>query len=256
MLPALAGFDARPTADGYILVPRDGARGFIRYERRVRPLRSVSVLLAPRLAGMPTAQRGPTVPVVTDEGEHAARVSVDGGAGLQRELGFVFGDDFVAIVDATCTDRSSVARFADAVDALVRGIVLGAPLRRRRYAYAMPMGRRPRVRDLETDWIADDTLTVFPAERVGSERALAIASRDGFVVQALDRIDADTTVVIATAMQRWRAVEVRAINGWMYAMELVASSARSLDPLRACMASIESLSAPPARTLVPVFEVD
>lgn len=252
MLPALAGFAARPTAYGYLLVPED-ATGFIRYERRVRPLASVSSLAAARLGGMQVTSRGTVRPMFTAEGEHAARLVLEGvrdRAWLRRELGVVLGDDFASVIDATCIDHAAIELYEAAVDKLVSGFVLGAPMRRRRYRYAAPDGRRPRVRDLETDWIASDKLTVFPAERAGPELTFAIAKREGHDVVNVERVDEETTLVIATRGLSWRAVVARS-HGWLYPMELVARSERSPDPLLACIASIELLPEPVQRA--PVF---
>jgi len=238
VLPHLPGFDARPTATGYLLAPSDARSGFIRYERRVRPLRSMSSLVAPRIANLRETERSPITALFTTEGEHAARLTILGNARsgdvwMRREFGIVFGDDFASIIDATCIDRADPDLFDAAVDKLVRGVSFGAALRRRRYRYAAP-DRTPRVRDLETDWIRNDTLTVFPAERAGNEHALAIARRDGLAITNIERIDPasisptpasiermdDITLVTASSDTRWRVVATRARHGWLYAMEL------------------------------------
>lgn len=259
MLPALAGFVARPTAVGYLLVR--ARSGFIRYERRVRPISAVSALVEARLDQMTVTARSPITATYTAEGEHAARVTLDGtrdGSWIRREIGVVFGDDFASVVDATCIDRTEIELFEAAVDTLVRGLVLGAPARRRRYRYSAPPGRRPRVRYLETDWIADDTLTVFPAERAGPELTFAIAKRDHHDVVTVDRHDDTTTIVVAASAHRWRAVAATSRSGWLYAMELVACRERTLEPLLACIASIVPLPEPQQRSapVLGVFEVE
>ena len=255
MLPHLPGFDARPTAYGYLLVPANARSGFVRYERRVRPLVAVSALVNARIAGVQVTERGPIVPMFTSEGEYAARITLQGsqaGAWMRRDFGVVFGDDFASVIDATCSEPAEAELFDAAVDKLVGGLVLGAPLRRRRYRYAAPADRRPRVRDLETDWIGDGMLTVFPAEREGPSFALAIAKRDEHEIASVDRIDDEITIVIASTAKRWRAVAARANQGWLYSMELVAPTTRPLDALVACIRSIEPLPPPSTRT-APIF---
>jgi hypothetical protein len=256
VLPHLPGFDPRPTAYGYLLVPAASRAGFIRYERRVRPLVRISALVDARLAGMTVTERGPIAARFTAEGEYAARVTLRGthGQWMQRDFGVVLGDDFASVIDATCVVRAEAELFDSAVDRLITQLVLGAPLRRRRYRYTAPADRRPRVRDLETDWIGDGTLTVFPAERAGIELALAVAQRDGLTIDRVDRTDDDVTIVLASAERRWRAVAARISNGWLYAMELVAPAARPLDALRACLASADRLPAPPTIITAPIFD--
>ncbi len=254
MLAAIPGFQARPTAYGYLLVP--GAKsGFIRYERRVRPLCNVSTLVEARLAGMQVSSRGAITPMFTFEGEHAARISLEGsrdGAWLRRDFGVVFGDDFASVLDATCLERTEGRVFEAATDMLVRELVLGAPARRRRFRYAAPAGRTPRVRHLETDWLGDDLLTVFPAERADPDLMFALAKRDDHEIVRVERVDEDTTCVVAASRVRWRAVAARTQHGWCYLMELVGRAARPLAPLLACSSSIELLPAPRA-TPTPVF---
>jgi hypothetical protein len=259
VLPALAGFNARPTAYGYLLVPNTRT-GFIRYERRIRPLHHVSALVDARIVGMRVTSRSAITSLFTHEGEYAARVSVEGtqDRSMRRDFGVVFGDDFASVIDATCIERGEAELYEAAVDTLVHGLVLGAPHRRRRYRYAAPADRTPRVRHLETDWLAGDTLTVFPAERADVDLTFAAARRDDHAIISVERRDEETTLVIAASASRWRAVAARAKHGWLYLMELVAHSARPLDPLLSCCASIELLPAPLGRPapVLGAFEVE
>jgi len=246
MIRNLPGFTPRPTATGYLLAPLDAPHlGVLGYHARVRPLARVSELVRGRLAPefVETA-RSPIQALVTDEGEDAARVTVTGthgGHGVQRDFGFVFADDFAAVIDGTCVERAAAERFEQAATQLVRGVSLGMPARRRRFRYAAPVNRRPFVRGLETDWIAvGDVLTVFPAEVSGLEWESVIAGRNGFTI-ADSRTMGSGIVVTTSALSGsrpcWRAVAAIAEGGWLYLMELTSAAPRPLDPLLACLAS-------------------
>src|SRR5262249_48466528 len=136
---------------------------------RVRPLGRIGALVREHLAAEPqftdwvlpdAAER-----LVTTEGEHAALVTLRGrerGAPAQRDLGFVFGDDFYAAVLGQCFDE---ARFGE-LTAKVRGLILADShalgVRRRRFEYAPPPDWEPIVENLVTDWYPPG----YPAEGV------------------------------------------------------------------------------------------
>lgn len=260
MLPHLPAFAARPTATGYLLAPLAATRsGVIRYIERVCPLQRVSDLVRARLlSGFIETARSPIEPLVTVEAEHAARITITGHHGerwVQRDFGFVFGDDFAVLLDGTCLDRAASELFTAATTELVRGVRLGMPFRRRRFRYAAPPDRVAFVRGLETDWLsAANVLTVFPAERGNLDQLSSIACRNGFMAEQTSTTA--VTTIIATAPSRWRAVAGVEEAGWLYFMELTATSPRSLDPLLACMLSRSPLPAPPTTPATPLYEVD
>jgi hypothetical protein len=242
MIRNLRGFVARPTASGYLLAPADApGSGVIRYEARVRPLRRVSEMVAPRLPPpFVETSRTPIVPFVTAEGEDGARLTVH-GRGVQRDFAFVFGDDFAATLDASSITDGP--RFTAAVATLADGVTLGMPLRRRRFRYQPPAGWMPFVRGLETDWTSPDgrqRLTVFPAERAGLEHVAVVAARHG--------VPLDPASTPALALAGHRAVAGRVAHGWLALMEL---SAPPFAVLEATLATAE-LPRPPAG--IPSFQ--
>jgi hypothetical protein len=139
--------------------PAGRAVATIEYRERVRPLGRIGTLVREHLAAEPqfTAHAIPdgAERLVTNEGEHAALVTVRGqerGAPAQRDLGFVFGDDFYAAIFGQCFEE---ARFAE-LTAKVRGLVLADShalgVRRRRFEYTPPPDWEPIIENLVTDW--------------------------------------------------------------------------------------------------------
>jgi hypothetical protein len=141
--------------------PAGRSAATIAYRERVRPLGRIGALVREHLAAEPQFT-GWVIPdaaerLVTNEGEHAALVTLRGrerGAPAQRDLGFVFGDDFYAAIFGQCFDE---ARFGE-LTAKVRGLVLAdghaLGVRRRRFEYTPPPGWEPIVENLVTEWYA------------------------------------------------------------------------------------------------------
>lgn len=138
--------------------PAGAATAVVHYRERMRPLVRLGLLVPEFLASVPAFEvRSPWAPEVltTTEGEHAALVTFQGienGRASQRDLGFVFGDDFFASLSAQCTMPE---QFAD-MTSLVRQLVLSDShalgVRRRRFAYHAPNGWEPIVEGFVTDW--------------------------------------------------------------------------------------------------------
>ena len=148
----------------------------IRYRERCYPLHKVGALVRAELAAHPqfTPAAVPDVVerVLTSEGEYGALATIEGeerGAPAQRDLGYVFGDDFYAVASAVCYRPDQF----EEVTKLVREIVVtdthALGVRRRRYEYSPPRGWQPIVRYFVTDWLAPEYpkdpvhVTVYPA---------------------------------------------------------------------------------------------
>ena len=163
-------------ADVALVHPRGEAVGTIAYRDRLRPLRRVGALVRQHLAALPAfAADAISVPerFATYEGEHAALVTVLGrqaGVAVQRDLGFLFADDFFSLVDGLCFDEAERPRFTELVRELVRFDTQALGVRRRRFEYAPPPGWQPEPRSLATSWSPpgyprDATrLVVYPAD--------------------------------------------------------------------------------------------
>ncbi len=100
---------------------------------------------------------GPAERLLTVEGEHAGYVVIDGvfdAKPVQACLGFVFGDDFYALVEGFALRADLFASTA----AMVRELTLedrhALGQRRRRYEHARLAGWQPIVRGFTTDWVS------------------------------------------------------------------------------------------------------
>lgn len=168
MIPCPFRWRPELVRDGLVLVHPNGAEsGTIVYSDRMRPLARVGDLVRSALARTPAFRvesMSPVERLVTREGEHAAALTILGlqrGVPVQRDLGFVFGDDFYAQISGLCTNVAARPELAALVRELTRqdSQVLG--LRRRRFEYTPPRGWQPIPHSLATEWIAPD----FPGNR-------------------------------------------------------------------------------------------
>jgi hypothetical protein len=194
------GWTVNPQVDAIELVHPDGRdTAVIHYRERVRPLERLGTLVRGLLAGDPRFARAAVPPtaarLLTDEGEHAAQVTVRApDPAAQRDLGFVFGDDFYALVDAV----TLVPAAFDAQVARVRELVttdrhmLGA--RRRRFEYRPPAQWQPLVSGFVTEWyppnFPNDSvhITVYPANPVRLSPMAAMGMLRGFAARGGARV--------------------------------------------------------------------
>jgi hypothetical protein len=169
MRARLDGWTLMPHTDGIALHSPRGARAAaIRVRERIRPLQGVGSLVTTAAAELGCAPAA-IARLVTDEGEHAALVTLV-GAQSERTLGFVFGDDSFTLVDARAAWPEHFREVRAAVERLVREHTLGLGERRcRRFDYRAPIGWTPVPRGLTTRWCAGDAvLTVSPARPAGA----------------------------------------------------------------------------------------
>jgi hypothetical protein len=168
VIPSPFGWRANLVRDGLVLVhPKGQTTGTIVYSDRLRPLARVGALVRAALAQTPAFQLdsiGTVERLVTREGEHAAAVTVHGrqqGAKVQRDLGFVFGDDFYAQISGLCLDETARSQFTALVRQLTEQDSQALGLRRRRFEYAPPAAWQPVPHSLATEWLPPD----YPANR-------------------------------------------------------------------------------------------
>lgn len=176
MIPALPGWLRRQRPDGVALYPSDNTQaGGIGYRERVRPLLPVRALVQELLEKHPQFKPqtvGPLEPLITAEGEYAAMVTVAGELGgqpAQRDLGYVFGDDFYAHISGVAVSREHFSRFTQAVRSLTLGDVHMLGIRRRRFLFQPPPGWQGLGRGFKTDFYPRGfprdagCITVWPA---------------------------------------------------------------------------------------------
>ncbi len=167
MIPRLPDWTADLVPGGFALVHPQGADvARLFYRERMAPVRRVADLARTILAGWPELAFGDIGPIerlVTDDGEHAALVTVTGrdhDVPVLCVLGFVVTDDFYSVLTATSRTQE---RF-DEVVALVHDLVQrddhGLGIRRRRFEYVPPPGFQPRRHSLVTEWLSPG----FPAD--------------------------------------------------------------------------------------------
>jgi hypothetical protein len=168
------------------------------YRERARPLRRLGALVREILAATPrfsVESIGAPERLVTCDGEHAALVTVCGteaGAPAQRDLGFVFADDFFSSVGSLCL----VDRLRADVTALVRELVLrdvhALGVRRRRFEYPPPDGWQPIARGLATEWFPPDypanhtAVVAYPANPIELVHDVTL---DKVAAATVERID-------------------------------------------------------------------
>jgi hypothetical protein len=167
-------------ADHVVLVHPAGRQvASIEYRERVHPLLKVGALVRRFLAHHPEFECRELPDcverVMTAEGEFGALATLEGkerGVPAQRDLGFVFGDDFYALVSAVCYRAEAFDEVTRTVRELVASDAHALGVRRRRFEYAPPRGWQPLARFFVTDWLApgyprDNVyLTVYPANPV------------------------------------------------------------------------------------------
>jgi len=151
----------------------------VRYRERSYPLLKVGTLVRAELSGHPQFKPSAVPDVVervlTAEGEYGALATIEGeegGVRTQRDLGFVFGDDFYSVVSAVCYRAEEFEELTKLVRDLVVSDTHALGLRRRRYEYSPPRGWQPLVRYFVTDWLAPEYpkdpvhVTVYPANPI------------------------------------------------------------------------------------------
>ncbi len=204
VVPQLRGWSKTYSGDSITFYPPDGPGiGGIRYRERVRPLVRVVTVVEQMLARYPQfvhTEVGPTESVQTAEGEYGAVVTIGGtvnGAPAQRDLGFVFGDDFYALISALSVDPARFADFTRWVRLLVTLDAHALGVRRRRFLYTPPAGWQGLPRGFTTEWAPLDfpknlsLIHVFPANPIGEEpgtvldQMLAEDANNGFVLEAM-----------------------------------------------------------------------
>jgi len=174
------GWRSEAELEGLVAIHPAGREvAVLEYRERMRPLRKAGALLAeldPRATLASPIER-----LVTAEGEYAAFATLT-APGLQRDVGFVFGDDFYARISAVTRSAEHFAEMTKLVRELVSSDVQMLGVRRRRYEYTPPRGWQPLARGFVTDWLAPGypgnvaSLTVYPALPVEYAPAELLAS--------------------------------------------------------------------------------
>jgi hypothetical protein len=204
VIPQLKGWTKIYSGEAVTFYPPEGSTmGGIRYRERVRPLCRVSAVVEEMLTRYPmfkaTSVGHPDL-LTTLEGEYAALVTIAGvvnDAPAQRDLGFVFGDDFYSFISALTVEPSKFADFTRWVRLLLQLDSQALGVRRRRYLYDAPPGWQGLPRGFTTEWSPPDfpknlsLIHVFPANPVEDEPAsvlqqmLAEDEANGFVLDAM-----------------------------------------------------------------------
>lgn len=167
-------------ADHVVLVHAGGRDvAAIEYRERNHPLAKVGALVRRFLARhaefTPDALPDVVERLTTAEGEFGALATISGverGAPAQRDLGFVFGDDFYALVSAVCYRPDQFDEVTRVVRELVATDTHALGVRRRRFEYSPPRNWQPIVRYFVTDWLVPGFprdavhLTVYPANPI------------------------------------------------------------------------------------------
>ncbi len=169
MIPALVGWTTEALPQGVLMTHPAGKQvATIAYRDRARPLLRLGAILADILSRTPrwsTQGIGQPERLVTHDGEHAALVTVRGtqdGAPAQRDLGFVFGDDFFSSVGGLCFVAAAHAELTSLVRDLTRWNMHYLGVRRRRFEYDPPPGWQPvPLPGLAVEWLAPE----FPRDR-------------------------------------------------------------------------------------------
>lgn len=240
MLPSiLPAWRSTFYADGLALLPPEGrTQGLIRIRDRRRPLRSAQRLVTTIAAEMklPGLTVSPIERLTTCEGEYAALATISGviqNQPFERNLGFLFGDDFYTQIDANTTTPSKFEFFRKATRELSYFYSLGlGELRRRRFYYDPPPAWNGLPRGLITEWHPDafpdrrSAIAVFPARPVVEspagvlDRALHELSWSGFTKTGIDEaLPLMTRNRLAGLL--WRATGAYA-NGPVHHQDIVA----------------------------------
>jgi hypothetical protein len=204
VVPQLKGWSKIYSGDSVTFYPPEGAEvGGIRYRERVRPLCRVSAVVRQMLERYPqfrSTSVGKPETIVTAEGEYGALVTIRGqvgGAPAQRDLGFVFGDDFYALVSSLSLAEARFADFTRWVRVLVTLDAHALGVRRRRFLYTPPPGWQGLPRGFTTEWAPLDfprnlsLIHVFPANPMTEppetvlDQMLAEDTANGFALEAM-----------------------------------------------------------------------
>jgi hypothetical protein len=155
-----------------------GGGGRIRFLDR-RPLMRVAEVVAHVLAldlAFVLTSHGVVTPMITDEGEHGAWITIRGmrdSSAVLRHVGAVFGDQVTAIFDTlvVAPDRSELLE--STARRLQQGLSLALGVRRRWFGYTPPVGWTAVPNGLITRWYPPEypreqtELVVLPAEPSG-----------------------------------------------------------------------------------------
>lgn len=174
MIPIPHGWGVIEKGSSFLLVhPAGAAVAALRYcERAGRPKRLGELVgeLVAKLPDMGSHSIGPVDRFITDDGEHAATISIttgDATRSLHVHAAYVFTDDFYSALVGICSERSTEIRHLVRELAQQDNHALG--VRRRRFDYTPPAGWQPLRRGLSTSWIPPDyprnemRLLVYPA---------------------------------------------------------------------------------------------
>jgi hypothetical protein len=204
VVPQLTGWSKQYSGDSITFYPPEGSTiGGIRYRERVRPLCRVSVVVDQMLARFPQFKAthvGKPAMLTSSEGEYGAIVTIGGKIDdqpAQRDLGFVFGDDFYALISSLTLDPARFTDFTRWTRSLIVLDTHALGVRRRRFLYTPPPGWQGLPRGFTTEWAPVDfprnlsLIHVFPANPIGEmpetvlEHMLAEDNANGFELEAM-----------------------------------------------------------------------
>ncbi|MCA9678059.1 MAG: hypothetical protein H6709_02695 [Kofleriaceae bacterium] len=257
------GWTVRRRAGGALLVgPGGPASGMIRYTERAGPLRPAVAIVdaAGAPAGFVREAIEPPERLVTDEGEHAALVTVRGrcdGAPMQLCFGIVFLDDSCAMAQGVAPTTSDPAPIRAAVRAVIVGDVhlRGRP-RRRRVVYQPPAGWVGRAAGVDAWYYPAD----HPANPARVWIGAAVPSAPGLIARTAEHLGAELPPVTAPLSTRngLRGQRIRlrgaAVESYLFALDdgtyayLVRADVRAGGPelalIEALVESIEPVPGP------------
>ena len=270
------GFTQVLDAGRRTLIPPQGASsGVIHYVERVRPVRrfraTVQSLLEPDARFANSLVSSPE-PILTVEGEYGAlgmARTTTAGDPITRNIGVVYGDDFVNIIDAPAYSPQAADWFAQLTRYLLYHCQLGLGVRSRRYYYQPPAGFYPRAEGLSCTWHPPDfprnsvALIVPPATpRTGTvdqvwASLLHSSHQLRFSVEQTDGPEPFTSEHglhgktwclsgrLANAPRSFRDLVVLADERYQYALMLESGSAESRERCRALLPQV-------ARSIRPI----
>lgn len=270
MIPRLADWAGELVPGGFALVhPEGGDVARLFYRERMAPVRRVADLARTILAGWPEVAFdaiGPIERLVTDDGEHAALVTVTGrnqDVSVLCVLGFVVTDDFYSVLTATSRTPERFEAVAALVHDLVRRDDHGLGVRRRRFEYEPPPAFQPRRHSLVTEWLSpgypgDSTsIIVHPASPHRSEPldevVKALAPEGTRTEHDTGELSGIGRLVQSDGVTRW--IVVLRDQLYNYPIELVTHGAEIAQPtFTALVASIRPLPTP--RVSTPTMSIE
>jgi hypothetical protein len=182
MLLSLAGWRRVPIENGMQLQPPDGVLGLIQIRHR-QPLRMLTDIREhferTTIGGAPTRPLDAPRAITTDEGEYGALLSfvTTSGPERRRNVGVVWGDEWMSTIDARCASAQHFELFAAIVEHLLVSLALGLGTDRfRRYFYTPPTNWSGLQRFRCDAWLApgfpinDGIISVFHARPEGESR--------------------------------------------------------------------------------------